>query len=236
MSLLPICILAGGVGSRLGESVAQTPKPLLEVAGKPFMAHQLDLLRAHGARQVVVSTGYLGEQFERVLGSGSEFAMEISYCHDGEVPLGTGGAVRAALPLLGERFLVLYGDTYLRVDYADVQRSFLASGKSGLLTVLRNQDAWDKSNTRVEGGLVTAYDKRDPHPDMKWIDYGLCALSAQAFSHVTAERFDLGDLYSELSCQKELTAYTVTKRFYEIGTPEGFRQTEHFLLGQRRED
>lgn len=230
MSLLPICILAGGVGSRLGEAVKETPKPLLEIAGKPFIIHQLELLRAHGARQIVVATGYLGEQFEQLLKSGADLSLEIGYSHDGEVPLGTGGAVKAALPLLGDRFLVLYGDTYLRLDYAAVQDRFLASGMPGLLTVLRNQNAWERSNARVEDHLVTAYNKHDPQPDMKWIDYGLCALSASAFARVAADRFDLGDVYADLVRRNELAAYTVTERFYEIGTPKSFEETERFLL------
>lgn len=229
MTLLPVCILAGGIGSRLGEAVTETPKPLLEVAGKPFIVHQLELLRTHGARQIVVSTGYLGEQFERLLGSGDDFSLKIRYSHDGEVPLGTGGAVKVALPLLGDRFLVLYGDTYLQVNYEEVQERFLASGTLGLLTVLKNQDAWDKSNARVEGDRVIVYDKYDPRPDMRWIDYGLCALSAQAFAKVEAERFDLGDIFGELARQNELAAYRVTERFYEIGTPVSLEETERFL-------
>ena len=130
-SLLPVCVLAGGLGTRLGEVVADTPKPLLEVAGAPFLRHQLRLLKAHGARRVVLCVGYLGERIEAALGDGADEGLELRYAYDGPDLRGTAGAIRGALDQLGDAFLVLYGDTYLRIDYTAVQATFAASGLPG---------------------------------------------------------------------------------------------------------
>jgi N-acetyl-alpha-D-muramate 1-phosphate uridylyltransferase len=225
--LAPVCILAGGLGTRLGEHVRDTPKPLLPVAGKPFVFHQLELLRRYGARRIVLCVGYLGERIEQAVGAGSSLGLEIAYSYDGPELAGTAGAVRQALPQLGDEFLVLYGDTYLRIDYADVQRAFRASGMPALMTVLRNDGRWDTSNVVFEHGRVTLYDKRNLVPEMKWIDYGLGMFSAEGLG--ATDEPDLADVYRELASQGRLAGYEATERFYEIGTPEALAETEAFL-------
>ena len=160
--LPPICILAGGLGTRLGERVRRTPKPLLEVAGQPFLMHQLRLLAGHGARTVVLSVGYRGEQIRARIGR-ERFGIDIRYSFDADPGRdGTLGAIRRALPLLGERFLVLYGDTYLRIDYRAVARRWEESGLPAVMTVLRNDGRWDASNAVYRDGMVRRYDKRSP--------------------------------------------------------------------------
>jgi NDP-sugar pyrophosphorylase family protein len=226
--LPPICILAGGLGTRLGAVVADTPKPLLEVAGEPFLVHQLRLLAGHGARRVVLCIGYLGEQIVERIGS-ERFGIEIDYSHDGPVPIGTLGAIRQAAPLLGPRFLVLYGDTYLRIDYQAAAAAWAASGKPAMMAVLRNEGRWDRSNAIFDGELVAAYDKRSPEPAMEWIDYGLGGLVASALESVEPEVSDLSDLHHELAATGELFGFRATERFYEIGTASGFEETERFL-------
>jgi NDP-sugar pyrophosphorylase family protein len=231
--LPPVCLLAGGLGTRLGERVRDTPKPLLEVAGEPFLHHQLRLLARYGAAEVVLCVGYLGERIEQAIGS-ERFGLRIAYSYDGPSPIGTLGAVRKAAPLLGERFLVLYGDTYLRLDYAAAAAEWQASGRLSLMTVLRNRGRWDTSNAAFDGRRVTRYDKRAPSPDMDWIDYGLGGLLTDALDRVDAEVDDLAELYHVLSLAGELFGYPVQERFYEIGTPESLRETDRFL-GRGRE-
>ena len=148
-----MCILAGGLGTRLGERVRDTPKPLLEVAGQPFLVHQLRLLAAHGAHEVVLCVGYRGEQIASHIGA-ERFGIRVQYSFDAPELDGTLGAIRRALPLLGERFLVLYGDTYLQIDYLDVARAWSESGLPALMTVLRNEGRWDTSNAVYENGRV----------------------------------------------------------------------------------
>ncbi len=226
--LPPICLLAGGLGTRLGEAVRDTPKPLLEVAGEPFLIHQLRLLARHGATRVVLCVGYLGELIEQRIGP-SQFGIGISYSYDGPSPIGTLGAVRKAAPALGERFLILYGDTYLRLDYQAVAREWEDSGLSALMTVLRNEGQWDISNVRFDGTRVTRYDKRAPDPDMKWIDYGLGGLCSQTLELLPDTAHDLADLYRELAAQGELFGFEATQRFFEIGTPTSLAEAGEFL-------
>ena len=227
--LLPVCILAGGLGTRLGQIVADTPKPLLEVAGEPFLRHPLRLLRRHGASRVVICVGYRGGRIESVLGDGSDLGLEVLYVYDGPTLRGTAGAVRGALHLLGDAFLVLYGDTYLRIDYAAVQRAFERSGCPALMTVLRNEGRWDTSNVVLDGDRVAVYDKAHPTRDMAWIDYGLGSLRADALDVAGPEEPDLIGVYHELAARGELAAYVAVERFYEIGTPTALAETDAFL-------
>lgn len=230
--LPPICILAGGRGTRLGGLVEETPKPLISVAGQPFLAHQLALLARHGAKRIVLSVGYLGEKIEAAIGDGSEHGLDIVYRYDSPQLDGTAGAVRNCLDALDDRFMVIYGDTYLRIDYGAVDRAHAAQGRLGLMTVLRNRGAWDASNVIFRDGIVAVYDKHAPTADMEWIDYGLGVLTASALQ-VLPDAPDLADVYTELARRGELGGYLATERFYEIGTPSALAETEAFLLGSR---
>jgi NDP-sugar pyrophosphorylase family protein len=229
--LSPVCILAGGVGSRLGEAVSTTPKPLLEVAGEPFLLHQLRLLARHGATRVVLCVGYLGELIERRVGT-ARFGIEVSYSHDGPELLGTAGGVRGALPLLGDVFHILYGDTYLRIDYRAVEDAFRQSGAPALMTVLRNRGQWDVSNASFEGGWVVRYNKAQPSADMEWIDYGLAVLTPAALD-AAPDATDLADVYRELAGAGQLAGFEARDRFYEIGTPSALAEAEAFLAAER---
>ncbi|HTU77302.1 MAG TPA: sugar phosphate nucleotidyltransferase [Solirubrobacteraceae bacterium] len=226
--LPPVCILAGGRGARLGELAREIPKPLLDVAGEPFLLHQLRLLAAHGAREAVICVGYRGEMIQSRIGH-VRFGVRISYSYDGPGLDGTLGAIRRALPLLAERFLVLYGDTYLRVDYRAVDRAWRDSGLPALMVVLRNEGRWDISNARFEDRRVVAHDKRSPSPDMSWIDYGLGGLTTSALNRVRESESDLAALYGALARRGELAGYAASERFYEIGTPGALEETAAFL-------
>jgi len=229
-TLPPVCVLAGGLGSRLGELTRDTPKPLIPVAGRPFAEHQLELLRAHGADRVVFCVGFRGELFEQVLGDGSRFDLDLRYCFDGPELAGTGGAVRGALPLLGESFLVLYGDTFLRIDYRAVADAFVTAARPGLMTVLRDREGVLPCNARVEGDRVAAYDKETPPEGAEWIDYGLSVYRAEVFG--AGSPGDLAHIQRDLAAAGALTAYEAEHRYYEIGTPEALRETEEFLLSR----
>jgi NDP-sugar pyrophosphorylase family protein len=227
-TLPPVCILAGGRGTRLGELAREVPKPLLEVAGEPFLIHQLRLLAGHGAREAVVCVGYRGELIESRLGDAC-CGVRLAYSHDGPGLDGTLGAIRRALPLLSERFLVLYGDTYLRLDYRAANRAWSDSALPALMVALRNEGRWDTSNVRYERGRVLAYDTHAPTAEMSWIDYGLGGLVAGALDRVAESESDLAALYAALARRGELCGYPATERFYEIGTPVALEETAAFL-------
>jgi MurNAc alpha-1-phosphate uridylyltransferase len=231
---LPIAILAGGLATRLRPLTERIPKALVEVAGRPFVDWQLELLAAGGMKSVVFCVGYLGEMIEAHVGDGARFGLEVAYCYDGPALLGTAGALRQALPLLGQNFLVLYGDSYLQIDYAAVTEAFLKSGKPGLMTVLKNEGRWDSSNVWMDSGEIRLYDKKARLPEMQHIDYGLTAFRAKVFSRRGAEAFDLAELMRELVANKEMSALEVTQRFYEIGSPEGIADLDAHLLPENR--
>jgi NDP-sugar pyrophosphorylase family protein len=226
----PVALLAGGLATRLRPLTQARPKALIEVAGRPFIEHQLALLDRHGVRRVVLCLGHLGEQIEQHLGDGSAWGMELAYSRDGGCPLGTGGALRRALPLLGEAFWVLYGDSYLDFDYRAVLAHFAASGALGLMTVIRNEDRWDRSNVVFRGGRLVCYSKRAPSPQMHHIDYGASLLRRQAVLLLPGQgACDLAELYSNLVAAGEMVGYELTQRFYEIGSHQGLAQTEAHL-------
>ena len=231
---LPIAILAGGLATRLRPLTERIPKALVEVAGRPFVDWQLELLASAGIKRVVFCVGYLGEMIEAHVGDGVRFGLEVAYSYDGPTLLGTGGALRQALPLLGKEFLVLYGDSYLPIDYAAVTEAFLKSGKPGLMTVLKNEGRWDSCNVWMDGGEIRLYDKKACLPEMQHIDYGLTAFRAEAFSQCGSEAFDLAEVMRGLVTKKEMAAFEVTERFYEIGSPAGIADLDAYLLPQKR--
>lgn len=231
--LFPVAILAGGTAARLQPLTERLPKALVDVNGEPFIAHQLRLLRANGMKRVVVCAGYLGEMIQECVGDGARFGLQVVMSFDGPLLLGTAGAVKKALPLLGEAFFVLYGDTYLPCDFGAAQLRFEQSGRLALMTVFRNDGRWDASNVEFGKGRIVAYDKRRPTPRMRHIDYGLGVFSRSAFEGVLDDRpYDLATLYQDLLRRGELAACEVDQRFYEIGSFEGLEETRRYLAAQ----
>ena len=231
-ALLPVCVLAGGLGTRLGRLAQSAPKALVEVAGEPFVFQQLRLLSDNGASRVVLCVGHKGEMIEDAVGA-TRFGLEVAYSYDSPGLDGTLGAIRRALPLLGDRFLVMYGDTFLPIDFRDVQRVWLKSGLPAVMTVLRNDDMWGRSNAVFRRGLVVAYDKKTPSPEMSWIDYGLGGLSSESVAAAPAHERDLSELYTELARKGALLGYEAVERFHEIGTPEALEETRSYFASGR---
>jgi NDP-sugar pyrophosphorylase family protein len=230
---LPVAILAGGLATRLRPITETIPKSLVEAAGEPFVAHQLRLLAKEGVKHVVFCVGYLGEMIEEFVGDGARFGLKVEYVFDGEKLLGTGGALKKALPKLGEAFMILYGDSYLDISYAPVAKAFTASGKQGLMTVFRNQGRFDTSNVVYEDGRVICYSKKKRLPEMDYIDYGLSVLKAESFAAwPDDEPFDLALVLERLSEENQLAGFEVSKRFYEIGSPEGLAAADEYLRGK----
>jgi N-acetyl-alpha-D-muramate 1-phosphate uridylyltransferase len=228
----PVAILAGGLATRLRPQTETIPKALLDVNGEPFIAHQLRLLADRGIKDVLLCCGYLGRMIEAYVGGGNRFGLRVGYSYDGERLLGTGGAIRRALPLLGERFFSLYGDSYLECDYNAVGAAFDASGKRALMTVYQNEGAYDSSNVEFRAGMIVAYDKRLRTPAMRHIDYGLGVWHRSAFDEIPADRpTDLVMVYQSLLAAGELAGYEVSRRFYEVGSIEGLEEFRRYCAG-----
>ena len=236
LNLLPVAILAGGLATRLHPLTDRVPKSLLRVAGRPFIFHQLELLREQGVRRVVLCLGHLGEQIRTAVEACLATGLDVSYSFDGARLLGTGGALRKALPLLGEEWFVLYGDSYLPCSLQHLQAAYRAAQRPALMAVMRNDNRWDRSNALLSDGQLLAYDKRAPRPDMSHIDFGVSVLSHTVFApYVRTDNLDLADIFHDLSLRDELAAFEVVERFYEIGSVQGLKDTEEFLSQQARD-
>ncbi len=233
--MFPVAILAGGLATRLRPLTDKMPKVLVPVAGKPFLAHQLELLRRHGVTRVVICLGHLGEMVREQFGDGSAHGVRLDYSFDGPVLLGTGGALKQALPWLGEKFFVLYGDSYLPIDFAPVADCFERSGKLGLMTVHRNEGRYDTSNVVFAEGEIKVYDKRTRLPEMRHIDYGLSVFCAAALDeYPPGVKFDLAELMQRLVARRQLAGFEVLERFFEIGSPAGLAELETLLRRPNR--
>jgi NDP-sugar pyrophosphorylase family protein len=229
----PVAILAGGLATRLRPATEKMPKALLNVAGEPFLGHQLRLLHSQGFRKIVLCVGYLGEMIEETIGDGKRFGVQIDYSFDGPTLLGTGGGVKRAIPKLGEHFVVIYGDSYMPADYAAIVDAFLRSEKMALMTVFENEGRWDASNIEFEASEILRYDKKLRTPKMRHIDYGISVLTAGVFGDFPDNApFDLANLYSRLVSEKLMAAYEVKQRFYEIGSAQGLAELDSLLRNQ----
>jgi NDP-sugar pyrophosphorylase family protein len=205
------------------------PKTLIPVDDKPFAYYQLRWLAAHGITSVVYSIAVLGDMIRDYVGDGSRWGLPVSYVADGPELAGTGGALRRVYDagLLHERFLVLYGDSFLPFDFRDLVHSFETQSRPAMMAVYRNQGRFDTGNVRYADGVVGLYfkGKTDGLSDLHYIDYGVSALQAS----VVAERIpadkktDLADIYHRLSVENKLAGWEVSERFYEIGSPSGLR-------------
>lgn len=234
LSDIPVAILAGGLATRLKPLTEKIPKVLLPVAGRPFLAHQLEMLRAQGIRRVVLCLGHLGDMVVREFGDGAAHGVQLEYSFDGPKLLGTGGALKQALPKLDARFFVLYGDSYLPLAYAPIAEFFERSGKLGLMTVFENRGLYDTSNVVFRDGEIAVYDKKVRLPEMHHIDYGLSLFRHEAFDEWPADQpFDLAEVMARLVARRQLAGFEVKERFYEIGSHAGLAELEALLSRPR---
>jgi N-acetyl-alpha-D-muramate 1-phosphate uridylyltransferase len=223
-------ILVGGLGTRLGSLTKDVPKPMILVDGKPFLEHEIGLLKRSGIVDFVLCVGHLGEKVEDHFGDGSELGVTIEYSYDGPKLLGPAGALKRAESLLRESFFVTYGDTYLRADYGGLMKTLLDSEKLGVMAVFKNHNKYGKSDVVVKGGRVVRYYKGGQGEGMDWVNYGVSALGRRALALVT-EGKECGEeeFYGELIKRDELLAFPVEDRFYEIGTPGSLEEFKRFI-------
>ena len=230
-----VAILAGGLATRLRPLTEVIPKALVDVAGKPFIVRQLAYLREQGISHVVLCIGYLGNMVQNVVGSGESFGLKVSYSEDGPDLLGTGGALRNATSHLSDEFFVLYGDSFLPVNFSAVQTAYQLRKQPALMTVMKNQDQWDKSNVLFVDGQLIEYNKRTPRAEMTYIDYGLGVVTATLLEkYPIGQSFDLAEMYQNLSLSGQLAGLEVYERFYEIGSHTGLKETSEYFYTQEK--
>ena len=228
--MLPIAILSGGYATRLGSLTKGFPKCLIDINGRPFIDWQLDLLVEGGYLDFVFCVSYKSEMVQDHLGDGSRWGAKFQYSIDGELQLGTGGAIRKALPLLGKSFGVIYGDSYLPITYSAVEQAFLNSEKLALMTVYKNENRFDASNVEFSNENLLAYEKGVDNKRMQHIDYGLSYFKEEAFTNLIYQSpFDLSSLCQQLAISGHIGGFEAFARFYEIGSVKGISEFSQFI-------
>jgi NDP-sugar pyrophosphorylase family protein len=226
---MQVAILAGGLATRLGALTKNRPKSMVEVYGRPFIEYQLELLRKGGIDNIILCLGYAGEQIERHCGNGKRYGVNIKYSVEDKL-LGTAGALRKAEVLLNDVFFTMYGDSYLFLDFPAAMRNFKSQNNLAQMTVYRNYDRYDRSNTAVEGNLVKKYSKQERTEDMTYIDYGANIFRKEVLRMIPENQFySLEDLFPCLIEMDELLAFEVNERFYEIGSPQGLKEFTEYV-------
>lgn len=230
-------VLAGGLATRMRPTTLTIPKSMIEVAGRPFVDHQLELLARHGYTDVLLCIGHLGEQVEAHVGDGARFGLRVGYAYDGPKLLGTWGAVRATLDRLEPTFLVTYGDSWLPFDYAAPLAMLRAHDDcDGVMSVFENGGQWDASNVVTDRTWVTRYEKHVKDEAFRFIDYGALGLRRDVIARLPAgEAAGLDRLQHELAKEGRMRAVVAEERFFEIGSPEGLAALEQRLnAGEQR--
>lgn len=223
---MQMVILCGGLATRLGKLAKDSPKSMIEIEGKPFLEYQIENLINHSFEDVLLCVGHLSEKIENYFGDGKEFGIDIKYSYDGEKPLGPIGALKNAEPLIEDMFFIMYGDSYLSVDFQKVYTNFMQDNKLGLMVVYKNLDKFDKSNIKIENDIVVGYGEKDS----EYIDYGTSILRKKALDIIPKNTFyTTGQFFSDLIKKRELLAYESTKRFYHIGNPDALEEFRNFI-------
>jgi MurNAc alpha-1-phosphate uridylyltransferase len=228
--MLPIVILAGGLGTRIKEVTGDLPKSMVLVSGKPFLYWQLILLRDSGYRDFVLCVSHGAERITEYLGDGCEFGINVRYSYDGSKQIGTGGAILNAIPLLGENFAVLYGDSYLPINFKEIETAFLEKECKALMTVFKNSDKFGESNIEFSNGRILRYSKKTANESMEHIDYGLSYFNASVFSNLSIDTpIDLSYIIEELVTNDEISGFEVFQRFYEVGSISGLKDFSELM-------
>jgi NDP-sugar pyrophosphorylase family protein len=226
-------ILAGGLGTRLGELTRDMPKAMTPFHDRPFLHYSVKLLGNQGIRDIVICIGYLGEQIKDFFGNGQKMGVNIKYSQEGERLLGTGGALRQARDMFDSYFLVLNGDTYLPIDYREVEGKHLQRGRKALMVVYDNKiDTEVKNNIALDDDeTVLRYDKEGISSELNYVEAGAIILRKEVLELIPEEvPISLEDgIYSPLIQEREMAAYITKQRFYDIGTPERQKAFEEFV-------
>jgi len=226
---MQIVILAGGMGTRLRDITENLPKSLISIKDKVFLEHQFGFLKLNGIKDIVLCVGHLGEQIKKMFGNGSAFGVNITYSTEDKL-LGTAGALKNAEPLLDDIFFTIYGDSYLFLNFTEVKQFFELNNRLALMTVYKNHNFYDRSNTEIEGSLVKQYSKSDLTPNMIFIDYGANIFRKQVLSIIPENQYyPLEVVFAKLIEKKELLAYEVKERFYEIGSINGIKEFTNYI-------
>ena len=230
---IQVVVLMGGLGTRLRNGYSKLPKSMADVWGKPFFLYQLRMMKQNGLKNFIFCIGHRGGFIKSFFRRGTRFGAQIKYSYDGRTLLGTAGALKKAGRFLKNDFMVIYGDSYMDVDYGEVICAYYRAkkeGKKALLVVFRNKNKYDKSNVVFKNGRLLKYNKKSTSRDMEYIDYGISVLHKSLLSGITKDKYSsLSDFYSRLVRDNLMSGYVVRNRFYEIGTPSSLKEFKKFI-------
>jgi NDP-sugar pyrophosphorylase family protein len=227
---LTAVILAGGLGTRLRDVVNDVPKPMAEVAGRPFLAYLLDQLAEAGVRRVVLCTGHLAERV--VAGLGEQYAG-ISLIHSREdQPLGTAGALRQAQSHIdSETAIVLNGDSYCQADLSGFYAQHVARNAAGSLLLVRQTNTQSFGRVELDSeGKIERFLEKGTSAEPGWINAGVYLLSRSLIAEIAPGR--------AVSLERETFPAWIGRGLYgdprgaaflDIGTPESYRRAEQFF-------
>jgi NDP-sugar pyrophosphorylase family protein len=222
---MQMVILAGGLGTRLGKRYEKVPKSMIQILGKPFLQYQIELLKENEIKRLLLCIGHLGDQIKTYFNDGSKFGIDIQYSEEGADLLGTGGALKKAEPFLDEHFFLMWGDSYLLLDYIDIRDVYFKTGCEGLMVVYKNYNDRVKSNVIVEEDKIALYDKWNSYDDMIYIDNGLSVLNKVILDEIPSNKvFAVEKIFKKWSQEGKLAAYETEQRFYEIGSNKGLME------------
>lgn len=224
-------IMAGGLATRLRPLTNDIPKSLISIKGKPFLQYQIELLTRYGIKDIVLCVGYMGKKIENHFGNGNRFGVKIKYSYEKEKLLGTGGALKLAESFLAERFFLIWGDSYVRLNYKEMYNSHLKNSNDFDVTIaiFYNIRNYDKSNIVYERGRIKKYEKNS-NDEMKYIDAGIMVINKKILARIPAGRISqIEDLLHELAKQENLKPFLIKKRYYEIGSLNGLNQFTKFV-------
>jgi NDP-sugar pyrophosphorylase family protein len=223
-------ILCGGLATRLGDLAKNIPKSMIEINGKPFLEYQIENVKKRGIKDIILCVGHLSEKIEGYFGDGEKLGVNIQYSYDGDKQLGPIGALKNAESLLDDEFFVMYGDSYLTIDFQKVYNFFIKHDKPACMVVYKNYDKYDKSNLIVKDNIVIGYGDKERTEEMIYIDYGTSLLTKKLLKKLPKNTFyTTGEFFGSLIENNELLAFESTERFYHIGNPESLEELKSFI-------
>ena len=223
--------MAGGLATRIRPLTNKIPKSMISIEGKPFLQYQIELLSCYGIKDIILCVGYMGEKIENCFENGNKYNTRIIYSYEKEKLLGTGGALKMTEPYLDEKFYLIWGDSYVRLNYKKMFDFHLKNSKNFDVTmaIFYNIRNFDKSNIVYKNGSIKKYDKNSTD-NMKYIDSGVMVLNKKLLSRIpNREVFQIENLFTKLAKEEKIKPFLIKKRYYEIGSLEGLNQFSKFV-------
>ena len=219
-------ILAGGRGERLKPLTENTPKPMIEVKGKPILAHAINGLVDHGVKKIVIATGVMAEKIKDFFEEGKQFGVEIIYSHE-ETPLGTGGALKHAESLLDKKFFMLNGDNLSDINFTEMNKTHEKNNAKCTIALVAVQDVVHYGIARLEGGKIIEFVEKPAKENApsNWANSGAYILEKETLELIP-EGFTLIEktLFPALAKRQSLFAYRHFGQWFPTDTPEKYEK------------